>query len=245
MTNILHRIKAYLYKNAFTEDSNDYLARVRAERSLDVKTICNSAVMRGEANITASAMQYAVEHFLKEMEYQLCNGYSVNTGSFTATPSVKGLFYSPDESFDSQKHTLSFRFNQGESLRRKLSAVEVEIVGVADSNIRIEEVTDLKSNSINEWITPRYNMRIHGKKLKLTGDHPEVGVYFINRETGLRTKVEETDIITNFPSELVVMVPALETGSYELQVTTQYVKGKILKRPRTAIFKHDLHVKHG
>lgn len=112
MTNILHRIRAYLYKNVFTEDSDNYLARVRAERSLDVKAICDSAVTRGEAKITSSAMQYAVEQFLKEMEYQLCNGYSVNTGSFTATPSVKGLFYSPDESFDSQKHTLSFRFNQ-------------------------------------------------------------------------------------------------------------------------------------
>lgn len=136
-------------------------------------------------------------------------------------------------------------FNQGESLRRKLSEVEVEIVGLADSNICIEQVTDLKSGSIDEWITPRYNIRIHGKKLKLAGDHPEVGVYFFNRETGLRIKAEHIDIITNYPSELVVMVPALETGSYELQITTQYVKGKILKMPRTAIFKHDLHVKHG
>lgn len=150
MTNILHRIKAYLYKNVFTEDSTDYLARVRAERSLDVKAICDSAVTRGEANITASAMQYAVEQFLNEMEYQLCNGYSVNTGSFTATPSVKGVFCSQDEEFDPQKHMLSFRFNQGESLRRKLSEVEVEIVGVADSNIHIEQVMDLKSDSVND-----------------------------------------------------------------------------------------------
>lgn len=243
MTNILHRIKAYLYRNVFTEDSNEYLARVRTERSLDVKTICHSAVTRGGVNITAPAMQYAVEQFLKEMEYQLCNGYSVNTGSFTATPSVKGVFHSPNEDFDPQKHTLSFRFNQGESLRRRLPAVEVEIVGVADTGIYIERVIDPESGSVNKWITPCYSIRINGKKLKLAGDHPEVGVYFINQETGARIKVEEKGIITNYPSELIISVPPLETGNYELQVTTQYIKNHILKKPQTTIFEHVLHVK--
>lgn len=242
MENILHHIKAYLYKNTFNEDSDEYLARVRTEQSLNVKSICESAVKRGGADVTASAMQHAVELFLKEMEYRLCDGYSINTGSFTATPSVKGVFHDPAEAFDPGKHTLSFRFNQGESLRKKLSTVGVDVVGVAASTICIEQATDLKSGSINKLITPQHNLRINGRKLKLTGDHPDVGVYFINQETGAHIKTELSDIITNYPKELVMMIPALETGSYLLQITTQYAKGKILKEPRTDIFDRTLYV---
>ncbi|GHT65706.1 hypothetical protein FACS189452_00300 [Bacteroidia bacterium] len=36
----LHTIKAHLYNNALTEDPNDYVARVSAERSLSIKDIC-------------------------------------------------------------------------------------------------------------------------------------------------------------------------------------------------------------
>ncbi|SMP91281.1 DNA-binding domain-containing protein [Epilithonimonas pallida] len=67
MTNILHKIKAYLYENLLTKDNpNDYIARTVSERSLSVKQICESAVNRGGADISASAMEHATELFLKE-----------------------------------------------------------------------------------------------------------------------------------------------------------------------------------
>ena len=240
---MLHRIKAFLYKNVFTKNPDDYTARVISESSLNVKDICESAVKRGKADVTAQAMQHAVELFLKEMEYKLCDGFSVNTGSFTAIPSVKGIFHDPAEAFDPKKHKLLFRFNQGKSLRKKLSTIEVDILGIADSTICIEQITDLKSGSINELITPLNNLRINGRKLKVIGDHPDVGVYLFNQETGVDTKIDLSDIATNYPSELIVMVPALETGNYLLRITTQYVKGKILKEPRTDTFSQILHVK--
>jgi hypothetical protein len=34
MDNILHKIKADLYPNLLTEDPNDYVARVKSERTL-------------------------------------------------------------------------------------------------------------------------------------------------------------------------------------------------------------------
>lgn len=154
MTNILHRIKAYLYKNVFKEDREDYSARIISERSLNVKNICESAVARGGANRSTSAMHHAVKLFLKEMEYKLCDGFSVNTGSFTAFPTLKGVFDSPKEPFNPDKHKLLFRFRQGDSLRKKLPAIEVQIMGTADSSVYIDQVTDLKSGCINELITP-------------------------------------------------------------------------------------------
>ncbi|MDR2651100.1 MAG: hypothetical protein LBC68_02120 [Prevotellaceae bacterium] len=60
MIQILHKIKAYLYDNALTDDPNDFVARVNSERSLSVKDICESATLRGGADISADAMEHAV-----------------------------------------------------------------------------------------------------------------------------------------------------------------------------------------
>ena len=101
----LHKIKAQLYDNALTPNTNDYSARVISERSLNIKGVCLAATTRGGADISASAMEHAVELFLKEMGYSLCDGFSINTGWFTASVSIKGVFDSPVEHFNPAKHT--------------------------------------------------------------------------------------------------------------------------------------------
>lgn len=244
MANTQHSVKANLYDNPLTDDPNDFVARVSSERALSVEDICASATTRGGADISASAMSHGVNLFLKELTYQLCNGFSVNTGYFTATPLIKGVFNSKDEKFDSNKHSLVFQFNQGDTLRKELSNVSVEIVGVADSTISILQVTDVKTASVNDLITPNRNLKIKGYKLKLVGDNANVGVYFVNNATAERTKVDPSDIVTNNPSELVIVIPALAAGTYMLEVTSQFSSGSsTLKEPKTALFDKELTVK--
>ena len=50
-------------------------------------------------------------------------------------------------------------------------------------------------------------------------------------------KVDLTDIVINNPSELVVVIPALEAGKYKLQIITQFTTATtLLKTPRATIF---------
>lgn len=64
---ILHKIKAYLYDNFLTKDNpNDYTARTSSEHSLSVKDVCEAAVTRGGADVTAAAMQHATDLFSKK-----------------------------------------------------------------------------------------------------------------------------------------------------------------------------------
>jgi len=243
MANIMHRIKAILFLNWLTEDPNDYAARVVTERSLNVSEICNSAVSRGGAATTAEAMEHNVNLFLKEMGYQLCDGYSVNTGYFTASTLIKGVFNSPTETFNAAKHSIIFQFNQGETLRRELANVEVDITGVGDSSITVSQVTDVKTGSVNDLLTPNRNLRIKGYKLKLAGDNSAVGVFFVNQATAERTKVEADEIVTNNPSELVIITPALAAGTYTLEVASQFGGSVLLKEPRTSVLDKILTVK--
>jgi hypothetical protein len=188
-------------------------------------------------------MEHAVNLFLSEMGYQLCDGFSVNTGWFTAGPQVRGVANSPREQYDSEKHTLLFEFHQGATLRKELENVTVEILGVADTDAFITRATDVKTGSVNDLLTPNRNLKIAGYKIRIAGDNDANGIYFVNQATSERTAVDVSDIVTNNPSELIVVIPALATGTYLLEVTTQYAPGTLLKEPRTAMFDKTLTVK--
>jgi len=236
MANIHHRIKAYLYDNVLTDDPNDYIARVSSERTLNISEICTAAISRGGAASSEADMEHNVSLFLKEMAYQLYDGYSVNTGYFTANALIKGVFNSPSEAFNVNKHAVIFQFNQGELLRKELPDIAVDILGVADSNIAILQVTDVKTGSVNDLLTPNHNLKIKGYKLKIAGDNPDVGVFFVNQATQDRIKVNATDIVINNPSDLIIFIPALAAGTYTLEVTSQFTNGSLLKEPRTAVY---------
>lgn len=244
MSKTRHTIKAYLYDNLLTPDPNDFTARVSSERSLSVADICHSAATRGGADVSDAAMSHAVELFLKEMAYRLCDGFAVNTGYFTAMPVVRGVFLNPNETFDPQRHTLQFQFTQGELMRREIEDVEVKIMGVAETGLYIGQVEDMKSRTVNEVLTPGFNLRVTGTKLRVVGDKPGVGIFFRETATNTATKVDEGDIVVNNPSELMIIIPALPAGTYQLEITTQYSTGnKLLKEVRSAVFDRPLTVK--
>ncbi|WP_262920353.1 DUF4469 domain-containing protein [Parabacteroides sp. FAFU027] len=117
-----------------------------------------------------------------------------------------------------------------------LSDIGVDILGVAESGISIAQVTDVKTGLINDRITPNRNLRIKGSKLKVVGEHESVGIFFVNEATSERTKVDPTDIVTNNPSELVIVTPGLAAGSYVLEVASQYSGAQLLKDPRSITF---------
>ena len=233
---LLHKIKAYLYDNLLTKDNpNDYIARTVSERSLNVKQICESAANRGGADVSAAAMQHATELFLKEMAYQLCDGYSVNTGYFMASAQIRGVFDSPAETYNPEKHSIIFQFNQGDKLRAEIPTIEVNILGIADAFSTILQVTDVKCGSVNDLLTPARNLKIIGNKIKIAGDNPANGIFFVDTATEQRTVVDPTDVVVNNPSELIVVIPALADGTYRLEVVSQFSGGNVLlKEPRKA-----------
>jgi len=238
-----HNIRAELYDNLLTEDPNDFAARVVADKPLSSKDICNFAAKRGGADISAKAMEHAVDLFHDELIYQVCNGFTVSTGVFNVRPAIKGVFNKATEQFDPEKHKISFDFNQGIKLRRELANVNVEIIGVSKVSFFIDQVTDIESESVNDLLTPNRNLRISGSRIKIDGESNENGVYFVNQETNERVKVE-SKIPTNKPSELIIVIPGLATGTYKVEIVTQFsgASKQPLKEPRSTVFDKILNV---
>jgi len=234
-----HKIKAYLYDNALSDDPNDYIARVASERTLGIDDICSSAVARGGADISAAAMSHAVKLFLKEMGYQLCDGLAVNAdGWFTVAASIKGSFYSPTEQFDPTRHHCGFELHQGARLRKELETADIEIMGAAETGAFIAQVVDIKTGAVNDTITTNRNLRILGGKLKIAGENEANGVYFVPRDGGEPVRVDPSDIVTNHPSEVMIHTPDLPAGAYSLEIVTQFAghSKNVLKAPRKAAF---------
>jgi hypothetical protein len=188
-------------------------------------------------------MTHAVKLWMKEMSYQLCDGFSINTGWFTAVH-IKGVFNSLLEKFNPQKHHVLFEFHQGAELRKELSTVTVDILGLADSGISIAQVVDVKSGSVNDLLTPRRNLKITGHKIRVVGNEPGVGILFRSQDDPDTVfPVEADDIVVNNPSEVIIVIPELIVDTYKLEITTQFSNdAKLLKAPRTAVFDKVLEV---
>jgi hypothetical protein len=121
-------------------------------------------------------------------------------------------------------------------LRKELEQVTVEILGLADTGAIIVQVFDVRTGTVNDLLTPLRNLKITGHKIRVVGDEPTVGVYFINTETTERTPVEAEDIVVNNPSEVIVVTPALAAGTYQVEIVTQFTAGVLLKEPRSTTF---------
>ena len=234
---LFHTIKVSLHDNFLTDNPNDLSAKVASERTLTSRDICKSAINRAKLPSTVEAMEHNVGLFFKEMSYQLCDGFAVNTGYFTANAQVRGVWESATEPFNPEKHSILFRFNQGSLLRKLIPEIKVQVLGIGDSSILISHVTDRKSGSVNDLITPHGTLKIKGGKLKIAGDNPAIGVFFQDEFNNM-IKVQDNDIIVNNPAELIVEIPTLAPGAYKLVISNQFGGNSktFLKTPRTLIY---------
>jgi hypothetical protein len=225
----------YLYENFLTENPNDFSAKVVSERSIGIREVAQSAVGRGGAPTTAEAMEHNVRLWLKEMSFLLMNGFSVNAEYFTANVQVRGVFDHRNDAFDPNRHSVLFRFNQGETLRKAIPNIQVQVLGPGETGIMISHVVDAKTGSVNDLITPGGILKVRGGKLKITGDHPDVGVFFESGDGGA-VKVEEHDLVMNNPSQLMIHIPELTPGRYQLVIRSRFSGAALLKEPRTAVY---------
>jgi hypothetical protein len=237
---IRHRIRAYLYKNPLTKGKNtNYIARVISNRSLSVHQLCEMARVRGGSDIPLAAMEHAVNLFLHEMEYNLYDGYSINLKSFSVSPQIRGVFNLIDEQYNTDKHSLVFEFQQGDKMRRELEHMHVEILGLAPVGPLIAQVIDMYTGSVNDLLTPTRPLTIRGGNIKIAGTEPDVGIRFLSQSDPAAVyPVDASDILINYPSELMIVLPELAPDTYNLEITTQFMnkKDRFLKEPRTVLF---------
>jgi hypothetical protein len=229
---VLHRIRAKLYPNYLPNVEGDYIARTENEAALNIEQVCAALKTRGGFSGDYGNLVSNTKAFFEEAAYQLCDGFSINTGYYSIHPNISGTFNSAKEVYNQTKNPVRFRFRTQAKLRRLAEFVTVEIKGVADVNGWIDTFTDIEAESVNGTVTSCNQFVINGSKIKIAGNDPSIGLYLVNVEDGSEIKVSR--IAENAPSKIIGLIPETPSGSFKIVIKTQYVNsGTIfLKNPR-------------
>lgn len=213
-------LQYYLADNVLTADPNDYAAKPTNVRSytLDeiIKRISNKGMTLTEVDISAVLKAYHAE--IGEI---IADGNAVNTPLFNAQPSVSGVFNSPLDEFDNTRHRINTNLSNGTVIRNATAQISVQKVSPPASGTQITAVMDKTTNTTNDQLTANAPIEIVGKKIKITPD-ADAGVFFVASDG---TATPAAMLVTNNPSNLVVMTPALSSGSYFLEVRTYFSGG--------------------
>ncbi|MDR2792166.1 MAG: DUF4469 domain-containing protein [Treponema sp.] len=231
---ILHRIRVKLYPNYLLNVEGAYLARTINEACLSIEEICAALKTRGGFTGNYDDLVGYVKRFLDEAAYQLCDGFAVNTGYFSIHPNVGGTFDKVTEGHDTEKHPVTFRFRSRAPLRALTEHIAVEVEGVANAGGYIDEVTDITTESVNDALTPGGIFSIAGRKIKIAGDDPEIGVYFVSAEDATHRVKVEGHLGGNTASKVLGVLPALSAGAWKAEIRTQFSGSGSggLKKPR-------------
>ena len=226
-----------LVENVLTDRKDDYSAIVHTKGSLDKEEIISRMLNKG--TLTTRTDILAVLNNLEEtVEEVLLQGFSVVYPLFNTSFSISGVFEGSLDSFDGNRHKLNVNLTKGLRLREAEKKVKLEKTTAAPLLPLIQEVKDSISGRVNEVLTVNGVLEVRGNNLRIEGDDPTCGLWFIN-ENGEEFKAET--IVENKPSRIIAIIPELRRETHQVKVVTQFMgSSKFLKVPRMVIHTKNL-----
>ncbi len=228
-----------LTESALTASPHDYQARMEGVKVHNFESVVARMVQKG-TTVTKTDTLAVLNTFFEVLAEITKAGECVNIGAFKTQLSIQGVFDGVGDSFDPKRHHINLSMHAGVVLKKVLDSISVEKVAAADPMPHLLEVKDAVSGTLNNVITAGGVVEIVGSLLKITGEHAENGVYFVDAH---KTPYKVVTLVANKPACLIVMVPTLPKGTYTLEVRTQFNgSGTALAHTRKGVFPHTLTV---
>jgi len=225
-------LKYSLTRNLLTDSTADFTAKTQSLGSYDKEAIITNMLRRGSL-LTRTDIVAVLNGFEESVADIIHDGGTVNTPLFNTSFSISGLFEGAVDNFDSKRHKVNVNLNKGILIRNAEAKVIPEKTGIIAHQLQILEVVDIVSGKMNDQLTPGGVLKVWGDNIKITGDNPNCGLYFVPT-SGETVKAQV--IAQNKPKSLIVLIPMLSIGIYTIKVVTQFTNGHFLKLPRTCHF---------
>ena len=213
------------------EDKGEKILVLENAGSLTLDDVLEE-MKKEDTGLRKETLAHAVSLYHRTLAEFVLSGYSVNTGLFRMVPQFRGLVengvWNPDT------NSIYILMQQDKALRDAIAQTSVKILGEKGSTAYIISSQDTATRATNGSATPGRTFSLKGKNIKVVGTDEAVGVYLLS-SGGDKTKLDMDRIVTNNPSEVIVLLPAdLEEGNYELQIVTQCSGcSRLLRTPRT------------
>jgi hypothetical protein len=233
---VLHRIQVKLYPNYLPNTEGRYIAKTDNEALLNVERVCAAMKNRGGFLGSYENLIENIKQFFDECAYQLCDGFALNLGYYSVHPNIGGTFNSEKDAYDPKQNPISFRFRTRLPLRNLIKYIAVDITGVADGNAFIDEFIDRDEDSVNGIFAPGNMFCINGNKIKLAGNDPGCGVFFVPVDDPSKA-VKVTRIGENNASTITGIAPDTYCRYNRIEIRTQYTGSGVtfLKAPRSIV----------
>ena len=229
---VMHKIRVKLYPNYLPGHEGTFIARTDSEASLNIEQVCAALRDRGGFTGNYEDLVDHVKKYYNEAAYQLCDGFTINNGYYSIYPNLGGTFKGLRDTPDPKTNPLSFRFRTMSALRRLAQSIAIEIDGFADVDAYIDEFVDTEDHTRNNWYLPGNLFALSGNKIKIEGDDPGVGMFFVPADGG--TPVKVTRFNENSPSSIHGITPDCDFDNCRIEIRTQYsgTSGRFLKTTR-------------
>ena len=225
-------LKAWLADNTVTgENKGEKILVLENAGNLTLGDILEK-MKKQDTGLRMETLAHAVDLYHRTLMESVLTGYSINTGLFRMVPQFKGVV--ENGVWNPATNSLYVLLQQDKVLREGIAETSVKILGKKGSSAYISGSQDIATRATDGSATPGSPFRLKGKNIKVAGTDEAVGVYLLS-SNGDRTKLSMDKIVINYPSEVLVLLPAdLAGGDYELQIVTQFTAGNwLLRTPRT------------
>lgn len=236
MAEVSNIIKLQLHKNLLTPDPHDYASRVMIEQSIGIEDIVND-IITSRTDLSAATIRDVNSRIEEAILKRLSNDYAIRAGLYSVCPKASGVFVRANQQFDPEIHQINAQFTQSALVRELLRSSKVVVMGVAPLAIFIDQVEDVKTQTVNGALSRGYNVLINGNDIRVGGDKEDIGVRFINADNRNIVTILPDDLVRNTAKEIILLIPAdTETGNYYLEISTQLAGSTQLKEIRTFRF---------
>ena len=124
--------------------------------------------------------------------------------------------------FDPARNKVVLRSTPTAEIRSKLTDISVIVSHVEEGLPTIISVTDVASGAVNTKLTPGGGLTGSGQRIKIAGETGDaVGFFFVKDGSQTSVAVPMTSVLRNDPSAFSLIIPALEDGTYYLEVATR------------------------
>ena len=228
-----------LVENMLTERPDDYSAQIHPAGSLNEEDIIDRMLSKGTL-ATRTDIVAISNLFVETVAEAVGMGYNVVHPLFNIFFFMSGVFDNLLDTYDGNRHKVNVNLSKGVKLRETEKKVKVQKTNSPSPQPQIQEVKDSITGVVNETLTAQGVVEVRGYNLKIEGDNPSCGLWFVH-ENGEETKA--TIIIENKPSKIFAMIPALADGTYQIKIVTQFSGSNLLKTPKVFTYLKHLEVK--
>ena len=224
------KISYHLVPSSVLDDKTPYYARTQT-----VRTVGRDELIRimAEANTTLTRQDIlGCLDLLEEKAADLLRqGFSLDTGLFTARVNLRGAFAGFDDAFDPRRHSLHLRLGAAAGFKKRVLRSLKPVRGPdTRQGPSITYVTDYTTGDRNGRLTPGGLLEIKGRGLIYDRDRQDCG-FFLAAErpgppAGKKYRPAGVERLTD-RTALIRLPASLPAGVYYIEVKRQYMASTV------------------